>query len=46
MAAGQGVPALSVGEKESVVGGHHIYKISWTPVIEELPVERRELPTR
>ena len=44
MAASQVVPR-GVYEKESVVRGHHIYKIKtvWTPVIgEELPVEREE----
>ena len=42
LAASQGVPAHSVYEKGGVVRGHHIYKTCWTPVIEELPVEREE----
>ena len=32
MAASQG--ERSVFEKDSVVRGHHIYKVYWTPVIE------------
>ena len=32
MAASQG--ESSVFEKDSVVRGHHIYKVYWTPVIE------------
>ena len=41
MAASQGL--RGVYEKESVVRGHHVYKISWTPVIgEELMLETED----
>ena len=43
MAASQQVAARSMYKKGSVVRGHHIYNVSWTPVIrKELPVKREE----
>ena len=43
MEASQQVAARSMYEKGSVVRGHHIYNVSWTPAIgKELPVERAE----
>ena len=35
MAGSQGAEARSVFEKDSVVRGHHVYKIYWTPVVGE-----------
>ena len=44
MAASRRVAVRSVYEKESAVGGHHIYKASWTPSIgEELSVDLSRL---
>ena len=46
--SGQGVPARSIYEKDSMVRGHHIWiyihtgKTTWTPVREGLPIEKEE----